>query len=85
MHTTITATLVIRTLEPGFHIDRKPISQRPWVVVELPREECSEVRTDWGEYRPVLTFPAIFRALKARGHMPPLDYGEEYQLSIVEN
>ena len=57
----------ILTLEPGRHIGRRDIATREKCIVDLPDAECMEVRADWGEYLPVVTFPAIERGLRSRG------------------
>ena len=56
-------------LEPGTHFSRKTISSQLVEVVELPEGDCKEVRADWGQYLPVVTFPAIERALRLRGKL----------------
>jgi len=74
----------ILTLEPGTHHSRKTIGRKRLAEVELPLEECQEVRPDWGEYLPITTFPAIERALKRRGHFTPLySRDEQYQFGIL--
>jgi hypothetical protein len=59
-----------KRLEPGRHIERRPVETLEVSRVDIPDEECKEVRPDWGEYRPLVTFPAIERALRSRGLLP---------------
>ena len=80
---TVRIELQIDTLEPGTHISRRTIARRPWAVVDLPRAECMEARPDWGEYSPIVTFPAIERALRARGHIPLLGPDHSWRYGIV--
>ena len=63
-------------IEPGKHICRKDVATLSVARYEIPDAECREERPDWGEYRPVVTFPAIERALRARGYLPWV--GENY-------
>jgi hypothetical protein len=46
-------------------------------IVEIPDQECKETRPDWGEYLPLVTFPAIERALKKRGFLHYLSNPKE--------
>lgn len=83
---TIAVVVSINRLEPGHHICRETIARSvvPDVVVNLPAAECSEERPDWGVYRPVVTFQAIERALRRRGHLAPMaDRDLEYRFGIV--
>lgn len=76
-------TIEIATLEPGTHISRKTVGRRPFKVVELPLASCQEKRPDWGEYKPVTTFPKIERSLRAAGHLPhDLGRDEQYRFWI---
>lgn len=67
------------TLENGTHIRRNVIAQTVHAVVEIPDSECMEVRVDWGKYDPVVTFPAIEKALKARGYLDILHLKDNEQ------
>lgn len=80
---TLRVEINVQTLEPGHHIAREVIARRPLCVVDLPRAECMEPRPDWGEYFPLVTFPAIERALRRRGYFPPLAEDERYSYGIV--
>jgi hypothetical protein len=64
---TVRVSIWVDTYEPGNHIARRKIGSRLDAVADLPGHECAEARPDWGEYSPVVTFPAIERALQARG------------------
>ena len=59
----------------GTHIDADRVRKIRAEIHEVPEGECKEVRADWGEYRPVVTFPAIERALKVRGLIPYVNPG----------
>ena len=69
MSDTITAVVHVNRLEPGTHISRKTVAHDvfPPERFELPADECKEKRPDWGEYFPILTLPALERALRKRG------------------
>jgi hypothetical protein len=75
------------TLEPGDHQLRKTIAREQVFVVELPDAECKEERPDWGEYSPVVTFPAIERALRSRGYLGfgGLSHNERWSFGIIPN
>lgn len=81
---TLTAIIHVNQLEPGTHISRRTIARDivPPVLVTLPLAECMECRPDWGQYSPVVTFPAIERALKARGYLCPLPRDLEHQYGV---
>lgn len=80
---TVTVAAWIVTMEPGRHISRRTIAERPAFTIDLPRAECAEPRPDWGEYSPVLTFPAVERAIRRRGLFPPLASPDErYSFSV---
>lgn len=84
MTETITAIIHVHRLEPGKHIAKKIIERdvvKP-VLVELPKAECMEPRPDWGQYLPVVTFTAIEKALKVRGHFPQLEGDLQYSYGI---
>ena len=66
--------LYANQLEPGTHICRKIVSQRLIGTVEVPDDECKEIRPDWGVYLPVITFPAIERSLRAHHLAPACDW-----------
>lgn len=83
---TIPVVVSVNRLEPGHHICRETIARSvvPDVIVNLPVVECSEERPDWGVYHPVVTFPAIERALRRRGLLAPIaDRDLEYRFGIV--
>lgn len=71
-------------LEPGTHISRKVIARLSSTQHELPDAECREVRPDWGEYLPIVTLPAIERALLRRGLLPHLPDPFVYYFGIVK-
>lgn len=81
---TLTAIIHVHQLEPGTHIARRTIARDivPPVLVTLPLAECMESRPDWGQYTPVVTFPAIERALRARGHFAPLHHDQQYSFGV---
>lgn len=81
---TLTAVVHIDQLEPGTHIARLTIARDVVAprLVTLPLAECMEPRPDWGEYSPIVTFPAIERALRARGYFPPLHRDYQYRFGI---
>lgn len=82
---TLTVRLWIDTLEPGRHISRETIARRLVGDVALPLADCKEARPDWGEYFPLVTFDAIWRALRRGGHVPPLaSDAERYRYGVVE-
>lgn len=72
-------------LEPGSHIARKIVSVLGSERIELPKGECEEKRPDWGEYRPLVTFPAIERALRRRRRLGYLPQSETWRFHIVKN
>jgi hypothetical protein len=81
---TITIAVATDTLEPGTHIARRTIARGTPTLVELPLADCQEIRPDWGVYHPTTTFPAIERALRARGWMACcLPTNQVYRYSIV--
>lgn len=67
---TITVEVYVRQMEPGSHFCKKSIGTVSTKEYELPKAECSETRPDWGVYHPIVTHPAIERALRARGAFP---------------
>lgn len=86
MSNTLTATVHVHRLEPGRHFMRAILQRNvtPLASVELPLDECQEPRPDWGQYSPVVTLPAVERALRARGYMvPPLSSDCEYYFGIA--
>jgi hypothetical protein len=71
------------TLEPGTHAYRKTLKCERVFDLVLPDDECKEVRPDWGEYEPVVSFPAIERALIRRGFLREgLTINEEWSFGI---
>jgi hypothetical protein len=64
---TVRVTVYIETYEPGNHISRRKIGSKVDAVIDLPGSHCTETRPDWGCYSPVITFPAIERALRTLG------------------
>lgn len=71
-------------IEPGTHICREVVSRTLVAEVVLPFGECSEVRSDWGQYSPVVTFPAVGRTLRGRGILPAyVSENEEYTFSVT--
>ena len=74
-----------KRLEPGRHILRKAVEVLSLVRVDIPDEECKECRPDWGEYRPLVTFPAIERALRSHDLLPWCGPDEVCYLGIVKS
>lgn len=76
----VRVNLLIWTLEPGQHIAREVIARRVAATVDLPRESCEAC--DPG---PRLSGDSIFRELRRRGLVPPLDdpQNEEYAVQVV--
>lgn len=71
------------TLEPGTHTSRKVLKRERVFDLDLPDDECKEIRPDWGRYTPVVTFPAIERALVSRGFLQGgLTINEEWSIGI---
>lgn len=53
---------------------------------DLLASACKEIRTDWGQYSPIVTFPAIERELKRIGalHATAPDTGQWFGIIGAE-
>ena len=75
--------LYVNTLEPGNHIMRKTLDHESRGSVELPDDECKEIRPDWGVYHQIVTFPAIERALNKRQVFTSLPRNQQWAFSVA--
>lgn len=82
--TTVRVTVIVRQLEPGTHFDRKSVSSVSEMEYDLPADECMEIRPDWGQYSPIITYPAIERALNRRNIFVPLPADQRYFYGVVQ-
>lgn len=72
----------------GPHHSPKTLRTLSTTRYHLPDDACREVRPDWGEYLPVVTFPAIERQLQSLGAFPMLPENgrtQAYRFGIVRN
>lgn len=85
---TNTATIIVKRhqLEPGTHISRRWIAVLETREIELPLEQISELRPDWGEFiNPKVTFRAIERALRAAGELFSLPSDQTWSMSVKDD
>lgn len=75
---TITVQVSVHEMEAGNHFCKKTVRVVETKEYELDKAECSEPRPDWGEYSPLVTYPAIERVLNARGAFATLPANHQY-------
>lgn len=79
---TITVTVSIHEMEKGSHFCKKTVAIVSTTEYTLNVAECSEERPDWGVYHPILTHPAIERALSKRGVFTALPADHQYFFGV---
>lgn len=79
---TITITVSVHQMEEGRHICKKTVKVLNTTEHSLPLSECSETRPDWGVYHPIVTHPAIERALNRRNVFTPLPANQQYFFGV---